>query len=111
MKWGDENTYGDAENDGHISKVWDPFKCTTKLVQINQVVNKLNSTKLNNWTGRQIWLCQPKNLESMQVIITRRPEILLFGGISRVIHEYLPHLTFGYADILWDGKPTFDKVS
>ena len=48
MKWGDENTYGDAENDGHISKVRGPFKCKTKLVQINQVVNKLNSTKLNN---------------------------------------------------------------
>lgn len=47
MKWRNENTYGDAEN-YDISKVWDLFKCTTKLVQINQVVNKLNSTKLNN---------------------------------------------------------------
>lgn len=47
MKWRDENTYGGAEN-YDISKVWDPFQYTTKLVQINQVVNKLKSTKLKN---------------------------------------------------------------
>lgn len=47
MKWRDENTYGGAEN-YDISNVWDPFQYTTKLVQINQVVEQVEEHQAEN---------------------------------------------------------------